>query len=184
MSKVSVFKFNTNGVSKEFVEKTIKEYLDIHGFAYNYNHNCYIAGTADESLANMNVASAVTDQIRGKYVNTTNLQVANSVSCFSYYFTNNQLVITAYVYNSFSGIKSYIQPSINTIYAAKLYYDDIYNNLFITLNNNNIILVSSEKEKIKDGSSMNLFKKTMIIIIPIIIVFAIITIIAYLKSHS
>ena len=181
MSKVSVFKFNTNGVSKEVIEKIIKEYLGMRGFAYNYEHNCYMVRTADESLAN---ASTTTDQIMGKYVNATNLQVVNSVSCFSYYFTNDQLVITAYVYNSFSGIKSYIQPGINTIYAAKLYYNDIYNNLFIILNNNNIILVSSEKEKIKDGSGANLVKKTVIIIIPVIIVFAVIAIIAYLKSNG
>ena len=184
MSKISVFKFNINNVNKELIENIIKQYLSVGGFVYNYDHKCYMKGIVDEAQANMKVSDAVVDQLNGRNVNVTNLQVANSVSCFSYHFTNEQLVINAYIYNSFSGIKSYIQPGINTIYAAKSYYDYINNNLFTVLNNNNVVMVSSEKEKISDGSGMNLFKKTLIFVIPIIVFFAIITIIAYIKGNS
>lgn len=181
MSKISIFKFNTNNVNKEFIDNIIKEYLNTRGFSYNYDHNCYMNKILDEKAANkeMLIAAAKTAIVGTESVNAGSLASSNTIYCLSYYFTSDQLIITAYTYNKFSSIKSQIQPGFNTIYDATLYYNDINNNLFTNLNSNNVILVSSEKQKIKDGSGLKLFKKTLMILIPVIIIFTIIILIAY-----
>lgn len=183
MSKVSVFKFNTNNMNIDLIENIMKDYLNNHGFSYNHENNCYMNGVVDEAKANAEVAGAVAGSIVTGAPNTS-LQFSNSIQCISYSIINNQLVITAYIYNAFSKIKSYIQPGLNTIAPAANFYREINSSLFNTLKENNIILVSSEKEKINDGSGVNLFLKTILFTLPVIIIFAIIIVVLYIKSQG
>lgn len=192
MSKKSVFKFNISNMQekKEIIDTIIGNYLSENGFDYNSNENCYIIGTVSEAEADKNMAinvattlgrqAAGLDPTGGAHLSTL---YTNIHQCLEYEIVGNELVIKAYTLNAFSNIKAYIHSNVNTNMAGKEYYNHLQKELFSKLKEKNIILENIEVEKVTDGSGSKLFKKTLLFTLPVIIVFAIITIIAYCSSH-
>lgn len=188
MSKKSVFKFNINNIpeARTTIDTIIGNYLKQNGFNYNNDEKCYIIGTPSEEDANknmaVNIASTLESNILGIKPNLMTIY-ANIHQCLEYEIVGNQLVIKAYILNAFSNSKLYIHSNINTNMAGKEYYKNLQTDLFTKLQEKNIILVSTETEKVVDGSNSKLFKKTILCVLPVIILFTIITIIAYCSSH-
>ena len=192
MSKKSVFKFNISNMQekKEIIDTIISNYLSENGFNYNSNENCYIIGTVSEAEADKNMAINVATTLRrqsaglnatgGAHLSTL---YTNIHQCLEYEIVGNELVIKAYTLNAFSNIKAYIHSSVNTNMAGKEYYNHLQKELFSKLKEKNIILENIEVEKVTDGSGSKLFKKTLLFALPVIILFTIITIIAYCSSH-
>ena len=192
MSKKSVFKFNINNMkdSKEIIDTIISSYLRENGFNYNSNENCYIIGNPSEEDANknmaINVASTLERSVKG--LNPTSAAhlstlYTNIHPCLEYEIVGNKLVIKAYTLNAFSNMKAYIHSNVNTNMAGKEYYNNLQEELFSKLKEKNIILENIEIEKVTDGSGSKLFKKTLLFTLPVILLFAVITIIAYCSSH-
>lgn len=185
MSEVSVFKFNISRVSDyTIINSIITNYLNENGFYYNYNEQCFMIGEVSEQRANehmaLEIVGAMYDMSRGIshiYVNP------NIHPCLTYQIEGSQLIIKAYTLNDFANIKSYIHSNINTNAAGKEYYNNLKLNLFNKLYQNNIQLISTEKEKVKDKSSSKLFKKIVIIVLPIIILFGLIALFSYLSTN-
>lgn len=183
MSKKSVFKFNINNIQekKEIIDTIIGNYLSENGFNYNSDENCYIIGNPSEEDANKNMSINVASTlVYGSHLSTL---YTNIHQCLEYEIVGNQLVIKAYTLNAFSNIKAYIHSNVNTNMAGKEYYNNLQKELFSKLKEKNIVLENIEVEKVTDGSGSKLFKKTLLWTLPVIILFAIITIIAYCSSH-
>ncbi len=183
MSKVSVFKFNINQiVDYSRINSIIENYLNENGFSYNPNEQCYMIGEASEQQANENMAVEV---IGTMAIGLHNLYYAhaNIHPCLTYKIEGNQLIIKAYTLNAFANVKAYIHSNINTNNAGKEYYNHLKANLFNELQQNNIQLIRTEIEKVEDGSSSNLLKKIVIIILPIIILFGLLALFSYLSAN-
>lgn len=181
MSKISVFKFNISQIyDYNIINSIIGKYLNNNGFSYNNAEKCYMVGTSSEQEANLNVAKEiVVDMAMGPFVHN----YGKFHPCFECKIENNQLIIKAYTFNAFAGIKSYIHSSVNTNMAGREYYNNLKLNLFNQLQQNNIQLISTETEKIKDKSSSKLLKKLIIIILPIIVLFGLIALFSYLSNN-
>lgn len=191
MSKVSVFKFKINNIVEktELIDTIISEYLNKNGFNYNSNEKCYMIGNPSEADANKNMALNIASTLERHALDLNPTSVShlsrvytNIHQCLEYEILGNQLIIKAYTFNAFSSIKAYIHSSINTNMAGKEYYHNLQTELFNELEKNNITLVSVESEKVVDTSNKKLIKKTILFVLPVIIIFTIITIIAYLSS--
>ena len=104
-------------------------------------------------------------------------------NCLSYEVINDELIIKAFIRHSGSDTKQYIHVSYNTLQIAKEFYNQLQQNLFNILNENNIILKSTNSEKVKDDSTKRIIKLIILLEIPVIIIFTIITLIAYFKYH-
>lgn len=183
MSKVSVFKFNISQIiDYTSINSIIENYLNENGFSYNPNEQCYMIGEASEKEANENMAVEV---IGTMAIGLDNLYYAhaNIHPCLTYKIEGSQLIIKAYTLNAFANVKSYIHSNINTNNAGKEYYNNLKSNLFNKLQQNNIQLISTEIEKVKDGSSSKLLKKTAIFILPTIILFGLIALFSYLSTN-
>ena len=193
MSKKSVFKFNINNMqeNKEVINNIINNYLSENEFNYNSDEKCYVIGTISEEDANKNMTVNVMNAAIQKHVfnldPTSAAHLSNVYSnihpCLEYEVVGNQLVIKAYTLNAFSNIKAYIHLSANTNMAGREYYNNLQKELFSKLKEKNIILQNIETEKVVDGSGAKLFKKTLLWTLPFVVLFTIITIIAYCSSH-
>ena len=188
MSKKSVFKFNINNMQdrREIIDTIISNYLSENGFNYNSNENCYIIGNPSEEDANKNMAINVFSTLERSAMGLdpkSHTLYANIHPCLEYEIVGNQLVIKAYTLNAFSNIKAYIHSNVNTNMAGKEYYNNLQEELFSKLKEKNIILENIEVEKVTDGSGAKLFKKTLLFTLPVILLFAVITIIAYCSRH-
>lgn len=178
MSKKSVFKFDFKNEKKEIVESIIISYLERNQFVYNDNANCYVIGNLSEKDIKMDMATTMVSNIQPYYVVNYNFR-----RCFEYEILDNQLIIKACILNTFTNGKTYIHSNINSTMEAREYYKDLKYNLFKSLEENIAKLSSIEIEKVKDGSTSKLIKFVLSIIIPIIIVFTIITIYVYCTTH-
>lgn len=181
MSKKSVFKFNISNTqeTKKTIDNIIGNYLEQNEFNYNNNEKCYIIGTPSEKDANLNMA----DNILTSMQSHATVRYTNQHQCLEYEIVGTQLIIKAYILNAFSNYKLYIHSNINSNMECKEYYNNLQTELFDELQQEGIILTSIETEKVVDGSISKLLKKTLLFVLPIIILFTIITIIAYYSSH-
>lgn len=185
MSTKSIFKFIIRDVekTKEIIDSIIVNYLEQNNFSYNNNEKCYIIGNPSEKDANINMAASIVSSIPSIVSNHGLVIYSNLHQCFEYEIIGNQLIIRACVLNAFSNIKAYIHSKVNSNMAGREYYNNLQTKLFNELKQNNIILSSIETEKVKDGSTSKLLRKMFLIVVPIIILFTIITICAYYSSH-
>lgn len=156
MSKKSVFKFTINNIKekKKLIDDIITNYLNENQFEITSDNSTYLSGL-----------------------------YANFYWCLEYEITENQLVIKAYIVNANSGMKGHIHSKTNTNAIGKEFYDNIKKELFSKLNEVNIVLEDIETEKATDGTGKNMLKLIVSISLPFIILFAIITMIAYYSSH-
>lgn len=181
MSKKSIFKFiiRDDEKTKEMIDSIIVNYLEQNNFRYNNNEKCYIIGNPSEKDANIDMAATIVSNIQPYFIVT----YPHLHQCFEYEIIGNQLIIKACILNDFSNIKAYIHSKVNSNMAGGEYYNNLQTELFNELKQNNIILSSIEIEKIKDGSTLKILRKMLLIIVPFIILFSIITIYAYYSSH-
>lgn len=109
--------------------------------------------------------------------------LGNTERCLKWKIVDNVLIIKAFTRNTTTNIKAYIHKPINTIPFGTQFYKKLQDSLFSELQKNNMILIFTEVEKVKDDGSKNLIKMLLIIEIPIIIFFTIITLIVYFSTH-
>jgi hypothetical protein len=162
------------------IEAIIGNYLKQNGFNYNNNEKCYIIGTPSEKDANIDMVTHVVENMHSHIMMTT---YPDMYQCLEYEIEGNQLIIKAYILNAFSNVKLDIYSNVNSNLECKEYYNNLQTELFNKLQHEGIVLASIETEKVVDGSNLKLFKKTLLFVLPVIILFTIITIIAYCSSH-
>lgn len=181
MSKKSIFKFIITDVqkTKDIIDPIIVNYLEQNNFSFNNSEKCYIIGNPSEKDANINMVASIVSNIQPYYMIT----YPNLHPCFEYEIIGNQLIIKACILNAFSNVKGYIHSKVNSNMAGRQYYNSLQTKLFNELQQNNIILSSIETEKVKDGSTSKALRKIFIMMVPLIILFTIITIYAYYSSH-
>lgn len=153
MGKISVFKFNINNDEKikNNVNDIINKYLISRGLLYDSENSCYTTRkpTKKEKDKNATISMGVSIAatiLGGGYISAIIYSVQHA---FEYKFTNDQLIIKAYLIDEY-GFKSYIHSSFNNTKAGALYYSDLKHYLFKELENNNVILVSKEVEEVKE----------------------------------
>lgn len=140
MSRITVFKFKVTDPSEMgYVHQAIGKYLNIRGFVYNREFECYETPDPDNPISN-NASDAVLNGI-------SQVLVYPVQRGMKYMVNGDELIIKAYVVKDHGKLE--IHKDKNP--EASKYYKDLNSTLFGELKYHKTVLTGTEIEKINDG---------------------------------
>lgn len=160
MSKVSVFKFDTNN-TEENLKNIIHGYLNSRGLIYDSETLNFRTRFQAPNVAKEIGRAVVSSVLTGG----RSIVVKSAMDFgFEYYFIQGQLIIKSYLINNKLNGKMFIHSVFNSAPQADSYYRDLNACLFKVLENNGANLSKKEVEKINDGFEGRNFMHTLKII--------------------
>ena len=141
MSRISVFKFKVTDPSEMgFVHQTIGKYLNVRGFVYNREFECYETPDPDNPINSSNTNNAVLNGI-------SQVLIYPIQRGFKYIVNGDEIIIKAYVVVNHGKLE--IHKDKNP--EASKYYKDLNSILFSELKYHKTVLTGTDIERINDG---------------------------------
>lgn len=166
MSKITVFKFDVSDLSEMgMVHQAIGKYLNVRGFVYNREYECYETPDPNNPLSSGNVNDAVLNGV-------SSILVYKVKRGFKYIVGGDQITIETYIVDK--NRKQAIHKNSNS--EARSYYNDLNTTLFKELNYHKTHLISTDFKSINDGMGSS---KSMLPLIIVLIALVIIAALIY-----